>query len=73
MVGKIYSVYLQGYGLDSNNLPYGLGSSSMFTITIAEADSIDYGSLTQISEPVFDSFPTDQTFITNTTYDPITL
>jgi hypothetical protein len=54
-------------------LPFGLGTSSKFTITVAEADSVDYGSLTQSSEPVFDTFPSDQTFITNTTYEPMTL
>lgn len=73
LVGKIYTVYLQGNGLDSNNLPYGFGTSSMFTITVAEADAVDYGSLTQSFEPVFDTFPSDQIFITNTTYEPMTL
>ena len=65
LVGKIYTVYLQGYGLDLYGLPYGLGTSTTFTITVAEADSVDYGSLTQNYEPVFDTFPTDLLFLTN--------
>ena len=70
LIGTIFNVYLQGYGLDSNGLPFGLGTSSLFKITVIEADSTDYGSLTQSNNPQFDTFPEDQTFLTNTTYNP---
>jgi len=68
LVGTSFDVYLQGFGLDSSSLPYGLGSSSVFKISVIEADSTNYGSLTQSHDPVFDTFPADQTFFTNTTY-----
>jgi len=59
LAGLVYSVYLVGYTLDSNNQPFGSGASNVFTVTIIASTSIDYGKVTQALSPIFSTFPSD--------------
>ncbi len=42
-------------------------------MTIVQNNATNYGALTSVVLPIFDTFPFDQTFLTNTTYSPVSV